>query len=172
VGCTCLENFDVFSRKEPMKIKDFSMGYRDNGLVLTASKKDLAIAQQGLEKKIKRPVMSLENGATALDNGDDQKPAAKKRKPLSESKISNQSENQPVTTKKKASAASTKKAASKTTKKSAATVKKPKKVTVTKPKKSIPKELKSVSSEKSTDIVVAPTTRRSTRVRSAPKSLY
>eukprot|EP00978_Attheya_sp_CCMP212_P033783 scaffold138237_cov50-Attheya_sp.AAC.2 len=173
VGCTCLETFDVFARKEPMKIKDFSMGYKENGLVLTASKKDLAIAQQGLEQKKKRPVMSLENGATALDNGDDQKPAAKKRKPLSESKISNQSENQPVTTKKKASTATTKKAASKTTKKSAATTaKKPKKVIVAKPKKSIPKERVSVSSEKSTAIVVASTTRRSTRVRSAPKSLY
>jgi hypothetical protein len=168
LGCTCLENFDAFSRTEPMKIKDFSMGYKENGLALTASKKDLAVAQQGLVQNKKRPVMSLENGTTALDNGNDKKPAAKKRKPLAESKISNQ----PATTKKKASAAPIKKAVSKTMKKSVATTKNPKKATVASPKKSPPNEAKSVSSEKSTAIVVASTTRRSTRVKSAPKSFY
>jgi hypothetical protein len=158
-GNSCLEDFPVFSKEEPMKIKDFSMGYAKsgghNGLALSASKKELAIAQGLIVPKKKRPVASLENGPIALDNGGEQKPEAKKRKPLPES--TKQANSQPTKTK-APSAAATKK-----------TAKKPAKTTATKAKKPPPKE-QSASTEESTALVVAPTKRRSTRTRSAPKT--
>jgi hypothetical protein len=160
-GKACLEDFAVFSKEEPMKIKDFSMGYAKrsgyNGLALTASKKDLAIAQGAVQKK-KRSVASLESGPAALDNDGEQKPAAKKRKPLAES--TNQSTKTKTTTKK---------ASTTTTKKSEAAAKKPAKTKVKKPSS---KEQSASTSEESTALVVAPSTRRSTRTRAAPKSYY
>ena len=92
-GATCLEDFDFYHRKEPMMIQNFSMGYMlksgYNGLAITASQKDLAIAHgfaaraqaNDTPKPPPPPAGTASSSPVVLtidddDDDDDKKPAA------------------------------------------------------------------------------------------------
>ena len=141
-GCPCLENFPVWSREEPMIIENFSAGFKGTGLALTASKKDLAVAQ-GILPSAK----TLKEGVTTVES-EDKKPAAKKRK---QQEATTRTTSSVEKKKRKTASTSGKKTAVKEASTAIVVVTKPKKKTTTKKKPKTKQEFKITCDGCSTD---------------------